>query len=155
VAREKEGEAAPLKVSKMVQIQWREDRPELLKVQIALRVKRPEPKMPDPKEALLVHVDANSDYGLAVVYAVFDGVRVKVLETPKLRPPNRGRRLRAAAKREAAAAYGSKRGVNLALARLSKRFNARDWVKAAVANDLQESLPAREGQEHNEELRRA
>jgi hypothetical protein len=38
-----------------------------------------------------------------------------------------------AAKRENAAAYGSKLGINLALARLSKRFNSRSWVKAAAA----------------------
>ena len=41
--------------------------------------------------------------------------------------------MRAAAKRETAAAYGSKRRINLALARLSKRFNSRGWVKAAAA----------------------
>jgi len=132
--QEKEREVAPLKVTKIVRIQWREDEhPELLKVQIVLRVERPVPRMPDPRSALLVYVDANSDYGIACVYAVSDGSETKVLETPKLRPPNRGRRLRAAAKRQAAAAYGHKRGINLALARLSKRFRARGWVKAAAA----------------------
>jgi hypothetical protein len=102
-------------------------------VQIVLRVERLEPVMPDPRGALLCYVDANSDYGIACVLALSDGAETKVLETPKLRPPNRGRRLRAAAKRQAAAAYGHKRGVNLALARLSKKFKARGWVKAAAA----------------------
>jgi hypothetical protein len=128
--QEKEREVAPLKITKIVRIQWREDRhPELLKVQIVLRVKRQKPVAPEPKGALLCYVDANSDYGITCVYAVFDGTKTKVLETPKLRPPNRGRRLKAAAKRQAAAAYGHKRGVNLALARLSTRFRARGWVK--------------------------
>jgi len=131
--QEKEREVAPLKVAKIVRVQWREDRPEYLKVQIVLRVERKKPVMPDPKSALLVYVDANSDYGIVAVYAVSDGSETKVLETPKLRPPNRGRRLRAAAKRQAAAAYGHKRGINLALARRSKRFNAKGWVKAAAA----------------------
>jgi len=131
--QEKEREVAPLKVTKIVRVQWREDRPEYLKVQIVLRVERKKPVMPDPKSALLCYVDANSDYGIVAVYAVSDGVRTKVLETPKLRPPNRSRRLKAAAKRQAAAAYGHKRGINLALARLSTRFRAKGWVKAAAA----------------------
>jgi hypothetical protein len=132
--QEKEREVAPLKVTKIVRTQWREDEyPERLKVQIVLRVERPKPVIPDPRGALLVYVDANGDYGIACVYAVSDGAETKVLETPKLKPPNRGRRLRAAAKRQAAAAYGHKRGVNLALARLSKKFKARGWVKAAAA----------------------
>ena len=98
--QEKEREVAPLKVTKIARIQWREDkRPEYLKVQIVLRIERPVPRMPDPKSALLVYVDANSDYGIVAVYAVSDGTETKVLETPKLRPPNRGKRLRAAAKR--------------------------------------------------------
>jgi len=42
--KEKEREVAPLKVSKNVRIQWREDKnPEALKVQIVLRVERPRP----------------------------------------------------------------------------------------------------------------
>jgi hypothetical protein len=132
--QEKEREVAPLKVTRTVRIQWREDEhPELLKVQIVLRVERKKPEMPDPKGALLCYVDANSDYGIVAVYAVSDSVRTKVLETPKLRPPNRGRRLKAAAKRQAAAAYGHKRGINLALARRSTRFRAKGWVKAAAA----------------------
>jgi hypothetical protein len=67
------------------------------------------------------------------------------LETPKLRPPNRGRRLRAAAKRQAAAAYGHKRGINLALARLSKRFKARGWVKAAAAQIFKKAFQRASG----------
>jgi hypothetical protein len=64
--QEKEREVAPLKVAKIVRIQWREDKhPELLKVQIVLRVERKKPEMPDPKSALLCYVDANSDYGIA------------------------------------------------------------------------------------------
>jgi hypothetical protein len=132
--QEKEQEVAPLKVTKIVRVQWREDKhPELLKVQIVLRVERQKPVMPDPKGALLVYADANSDYGIACVFALSNGSETKVLETPKLRPPNRSRRLRAAAKRQAAAAYGHKRGINLALARLSTRFRAKGWVKAAAA----------------------
>jgi hypothetical protein len=131
--QEKEREVAPLKVAKIVRIQWREDKPEYLKVQIVLRVERQKPVMPDPKSALLCYVDANSGYGIVAVYAVSDGSETKVLETPKLKPPNRGRRLGAAAKRQAAAAYGHKRGINLALARLSERFRAKGWVKAAAA----------------------
>jgi hypothetical protein len=66
--REKEAEVAPLKVTKIVRIQWREDEhPELLKVQIVLRVERKKPVAPDPKSALLCYVDANSDYGIAAV----------------------------------------------------------------------------------------
>jgi hypothetical protein len=132
--QEKEAEVAPLKVAKIVRIQWREDRhPELLKVQIVLRVERPEPRMPDPRGALLCYVDANSDYGIACVYAVSDGSETKVLETPKLRPPNRTLRLMEAARRMRAAAQGRKPNVNYALARLSERFDARGWVKAAAA----------------------
>jgi len=132
--QEKEAEVAPLKVTKIVRIQWREDRhPELLKVQIVLRVERKEPVMPDPNSALLVYVDANSDYGIVAVYAVSDGTTTKVLETPKLRPPNRGRRLMEAARRRRAAAEGRKPSVNYALARLSERFDARGWVKSAAA----------------------
>jgi hypothetical protein len=144
--QEKEREVAPLKVTKTVRIQWREDkRPEYLKVQIVLRVERKEPVMPEPKGALLCYVDANSDYGIACVLAVSDGSETRVLETPKLRPPNRGRRLRAAAKRQAAAAYGHKRGVNLALARLSTRFRARGWVKAAAARIFKKAFQRANG----------
>jgi hypothetical protein len=130
--QEKEREVAPLKVTKTVRVQWREDKPEHLKVQIVLRVERPEPRMPDPKGALLCYVDANSDYGIVAVYAVSDGSETKVPETPKLRPPNRGRRLMETAKRMRAAAEGRKPSVNYALARLSERFDARGWVKAAA-----------------------
>jgi hypothetical protein len=144
--QEKEAEVAPLKVAKIVRVQWREDEhPERLKVQIVLRVERKEPVMPEPKGALLCYVDANSDYGIACVYAVSDGTKTKVLETPKLRPPNRGRRLKAAAKRQAAAAYGHKRGINLALARLSKRFDARGWVKAAAARIFKKAFQRASG----------
>jgi hypothetical protein len=143
--QEKEREVAPLKVTKIVRVQWREDRPEYLKVQIVLRVERKKPVMPDPKGALLVYVDANSDYGIVAVYAVSDGSETKVLETPKLRPPNRGRRLKAAAKRQAAAAYGHKRGINLALARLSTRFRARGWVKAAAAKIFKKAFQRASG----------
>jgi transposase len=144
--QEKEREVAPLKVTKIVRIQWREDEhPERLKVQIVLRVERPEPRMPDPRGALLCYVDANSDYGIACVYAVFDGVRTKVLETPKLRPPNRGRRLMEAARRMRAAARGRKPSVNHALARLSERFRARGWVKAAAARIFRKAFQRASG----------
>jgi len=143
--QEKEKEVAPLKVTKIVRIQWREDKPELLKVQIVLRVERLKPLTPDPKGALLVYADANSDYGIACVLALSDGAETKVLETPKLRPPNRGRRLRAAAKRQAAAAYGHKRGVNLALARRSTRFRAKGWVKAAAAQIFKKAFQIANG----------
>jgi hypothetical protein len=144
--QEKEREVAPLKVTKVVRVQWREDEhPELLKVQIVLRVERKKPEMPDPRGALLCYVDANSDYGIACVYAVSDGTTTKVLETPKLRPPNRGQRLKAAAKRQAAAAYGHKRGINLALARLSKRFRAKGWVKAAAARIFKKAFQRANG----------
>ena len=143
--QEKEREVAPLKVAKTVRIQWREDRPEYLKVQIVLRVERQKPVAPDPRGALLCYVDANSDYGIACVYAVSDGSETKVLETPKLRPPNRGRRLKAAAKRQAAAAYGHKRGINLALARLSTRFRAKGWVKATAAQIFKKAFQRASG----------
>jgi hypothetical protein len=143
--QEKEREVAPLKVTKIVRIQWREDKPEHLKVQIVLRVERQKPVMPEPKGALLCYVDANSDYGIVAVYAVSDGSETKVLETPKLRPPNRSKRLRAAAKRQAAAAYGHKRGINLALARLSTRFRARGWVKAAAAQIFKKAFQRASG----------
>jgi hypothetical protein len=143
--QEKEREVAPLKVTKIVRIQWREDNPSFLKVQIVLRVERQKPVMPEPKGALLCYVDANSDYGIVAVYAVSDGSETKVLETPKLRPPNRSKRLRAAAKRQAAAAYGHKRGINLALARLSKRFRARGWVKAAAARIFKKAFQRANG----------
>jgi len=143
--QEKEAEVAPLKVAKTVRVQWREDRPEYLKVQIVLRVERRKPVMPDPRGALLCYVDANSDYGIVAVYAVSDGTTTKVLETPKLRPPNRSRRLKAAAKRQAAAAYGHKRGINLALARLSTRFRARGWVKAATARIFKKAFQRANG----------
>jgi len=144
--QEKEREVAPLKATKIVRIQWREDRhPELLKVQIVLRVERKEPVMPDPKSALLVYVDANSDYGIVAVYAVSDGTTTKVLETPKLRPPNRGGRLMEAARRMRAAARGRKPNVNYALARLSERFDARGWVKAAAARIFKKAFKRASG----------
>jgi len=129
---EKKG-GAPLKVHKTMRIQWREDKdPKMLKVQIVLRVQRPRPPQPDPKEALLCYIDVNSRYGFAVVFASFDGERVRVHETLKLRPPNQGRRLKEAAKRGRAAAHGSKPNVNYALARLTEKFDASGWVKAAA-----------------------
>jgi hypothetical protein len=144
--QDKEAEVAPLKVAKTVRIQWREDEcPELLKVQIVLRVERKKPEMPDPKGALLVYVDANTDYGIACVYAVSDGRETKVLETPKLRPPNRGRRLMEAARRMRAAAQGRKPSVNYALARLSERFDARGWVKAAAAQIFKKAFQRASG----------
>jgi len=146
--QEKEREVAPLKVTKTVRIQWREDkRPEYLKVQIVLRVERPKPVMPDPKGRIALL--RGRELGLRdrrACYAVSDGSETKVLETPKLRPhPNRGRRLKAAAKRQAAAAYGHKRGINLALARLSKRFRARGWVKAAAAQIFKKAFQRANG----------
>ncbi len=131
--RDKEHEVAPLKVHKTVRIQWREDRdPKTLRVQIVLRVRRPRPPRPDPKSALLVHVDVNSAYGIALIFASYEDGYAKIHETLKLRPPNRGRRLKEAAKRERAAAYGSKPNKNRALARLTMKFDAQGWVKAAA-----------------------
>jgi transposase len=101
--------------------------------------------VPDPKGSLLVYVDANSDYGIACVYAVSDGIRTKVLETPKLRPPNRGGRLMEAARRMRAAAEGRKPSVNYALARLSERFDARGWVKAAAAQIFKKAFQRASG----------
>jgi hypothetical protein len=143
--QDKEREVAPLKVTKIVRIQWREDNPSFLKVQIVLRVERKKPEMPDPKGALLCYVDANSDYGIAAVYAVSDGSETKVLETPKLKPPNRGRRLMEAARRMRAAASGRKPSVNYALARLSERFDARGWVKAAAAKIFKKAFQRASG----------
>jgi len=144
--QEKEREVAPLKVAKIVRVQWREDRqPEYLKVQIVLRVERKEPVMPEPRSALLVYVDANSDYGIACVLAISDGSETKVLETPKLKPPNRGRRLMEAARRMRAAAEGRKPNVNYALARLSERFDARGWVKAAAARIFKKAFQRARG----------
>ncbi|MCC6051320.1 MAG: transposase, partial [Thermofilum sp.] len=143
--QEKEREVAPLKVTKIVRVQWREDKPEHLKVQIVLRVERKEPVMPDPKSALLVYVDANSDYGIACVYAVSDGSETRVLETPKLRPPNRGGRLMEAARRMRAAMQGRKPNINYALARLSERFDARGWVKAAAARIFEKAFQRASG----------
>jgi hypothetical protein len=143
--QEKEAEVAPLKVTKIVRVQWREDRPEYLKVQIALRVERKEPVAPDPKSALLCYVDANSDYGIACVLAISDGSETKVLETPKLKPPNRGRRLMEAARRMRAAARGRKPNVNYALARLSERFDARGWVKSAAARIFKKAFQRASG----------
>jgi transposase len=143
--QEKEREVAPLKVTKTVRVQWREDKPEHLRVQIVLRVERQKPVMPDPKGALLAYVDANSDYGIVAVYAVFDGSETKVLETPKLRPPNRSRRLMEAARRRRAAARGRKLNVNYALARLSERFDSRGWVKAAAAQIFKKAFKRASG----------
>ena len=86
-----------------------------------------------PREALLCYVDVNSSYGIAAVFASFDGGRVKIFETLKHRPPNQGRRLREAAKRQRAAVHGSKPNVNRAIARLTMKFDSRGWVKAAAA----------------------
>jgi transposase len=110
-----------------------------------LRVERKKPEMPDPRSALLVYVDANSDYGIVAVYAVSDGGETRVLETPKLRPPNRGRRLMEAARRMRAAAEGRKPSVNYALARLSERFDARGWVKAAAARIFRKAFQRASG----------
>ena len=53
--------------------------------------------------------------------------------------------MRAAAKRQAAAAYGHKRGINLALARLSTRFRARGWVKSAAAKIFKKAFQRASG----------
>ncbi|MCC6065486.1 MAG: transposase [Thermofilum sp.] len=143
--QEKEREVAPLKVTKIVRIQWREDRPEYLKVQIVLRVERKEPVAPEPRSALLCYVDANSDYGIVAVYAVSDGSETKVLETPKLKPPNRSGRLMEAARRMRAAAEGRKPSVNYALARLSERFDSRGWVKSAAARIFKKAFQRASG----------
>jgi ribosomal protein S27AE len=144
--QEKEAEVAPLKVTKTVRIQWREDRhPEYLKVQIVLRVERPRPERPDPEKALLVYVDVNSNYGLVTVLAVSDGTETKVLETPKLRPPNRTPRLIEAARRKHAAAQDRKRDTNYALARLSERFSAKGWVKSATAQIFRKAFQRANG----------
>jgi hypothetical protein len=143
--QEKEREVAPLKVAKIVRVQWREDRPEYLKVQIVLRVERKKPVMPDPKGALLCYVDANSDYGIACVLALSNGTETKVLETPKLRPPNRSRRLREAARRKQAAAQGRKPNVNYALARLTESFDSRGWVKSAAARIFKKAFQRANG----------
>jgi len=144
--QEKEREVAPLKVAKIARIQWREDEhPELPKVQIVLRVERKKPVMPEPKGALLCYVDANSDYGIVAVYAVSDGSETRVLETPKLKPPNRGGRLMEAARRRRAAARGRKPSVNYALARLSERFDARGWVKSATARIFKKAFQRASG----------
>jgi len=138
--KEKEDEVAPLKVHKTVRIQWCPERAQTLKVQIVFRVERPKPPRPDPKEALLCYVDVNSAYGIAVVIAAYDGERIKVFETLKFRPPNQGRRLREAAKKMRAAVYGSKPNVNYALARLSMKFDASGWVKAAAAEIFKKAM---------------
>ena len=143
--QEKEREVAPLKVTKIVRIQWREDRPEYLKVQIVLRVERKEPVAPEPRSALLCYVDANSDYGIVAVYTVSDGSETKVLETPKLKPPNRSGRLMEAARRMRAAAEGRKPSVNYALARLSERFDSRGWVKSAAARIFKKAFQRASG----------
>jgi transposase len=101
--------------------------------------------MPDPKGRIALLRGRELGLRDRRVYAVSDGSETKVLETPKLRPPNRGRRLKAAAKRQAAAAYGHKRGINLALARLSKRFRARGWVKAAAAQIFKKAFQRASG----------
>jgi len=129
-----------------VRIQWREDKdPKTLKVQIILRVQRPRPEMPDPAESVLCFVDVNSAYGMAVVIAAYDGERVKVFETPKFRPLNQGRRLRETAKKMRAAAYGSKPNVNYALARLTEKFDASGWVKAAAAEIFKKAMKYAKG----------
>jgi len=144
--KEKEREAAPLKVSKTVRIQWREDKdPKTLKVQIILRVQRPRLERPDPRSALLCYVDVNSNYGIAAIFASFDEGYAKIHETLKLRPPNQGRRLREAAKRERAAAYGSKPNVNYALARLTEKFEAKGWVQSAVAEIFKKAMKYAKG----------
>jgi len=126
-------------------VQWREDRPEYLKVQIVLRVERRKPVVPDPKGALLCYVDTNSDYGIVAIYAVSDGAETKVLETPKLRPPNRSRRLMEAARRRRAAEKGRKPNVNYALARLSEKFRAKSWVKSAAARIFKKAFKRASG----------
>uniref|UniRef100_A0A7C4BA05 Transposase n=1 Tax=Thermofilum pendens TaxID=2269 RepID=A0A7C4BA05_THEPE len=145
--KEKEREVAPLRVHKTVLIQWRPERAQVLKVQIVLKVERPRPPRPDPRDALLVFIDINSSYGFAAVFASFNGSRVLVHETMKLRPPNRGRRLREAAKRQQAAAHGSKPNVNYALARLSMRFDARGWVKKAAAEIFKKAFTYARGRD--------
>jgi len=85
-------------------------------------------------------VDVNSAYGISVIFAAYDEGYTKIHETLKLRPPNRGRRLREAAKRGRAAAHGSKPNVNYALARLSEKFDASGWVKAAAAEIFKKAM---------------
>jgi len=143
--KEKESEVTPLKPSKTVRIQWRPERTQMLKVQIVLRVERPRPPRPDPREALLVFIDANSRYGFAVVFAAYDSQYVKVYETPKFRPPSRGKRMRESAKRKSAASHGVKTNINFALARLTEEFDSRGWVEATIAQILKKALIYAEG----------
>ena len=138
--RDKELEVAPLKVHKTVRIQWRPERAQALKVQIVFRVQRPRPPQPDPKNALLVYIDVNSSYGIAAIFAAYEDGYTKIYETLKLRPPNRGRRLKEAAKQQRAAAHGSKPNKNRAIARLTMKFNARGWVKSAAAEIFRKAM---------------
>jgi len=142
---EKEREVEPLKVHRTVRIQWRPERAQALKVQIILRVQRPRPAQPDPRSALLVYVDVNSSYGIAAIFASFDEGYAKIHETLKLRPPNQTRRLKEAAKRGRAAAHGSKPNVNRALARLTMKFDASGWVKAAAAEIFRKAMKYAKG----------
>jgi len=143
--RDKEREVAPLTVRKTARIQWRPERAQALKVQIILRLQRPRPPRPDPKSALLVYVDVNSNYGIAAIFASYDEGYAKIHETLKLRPPNRGRRLREAAKRKQAAARGSKPNVNRAIARLTEEFDSEGWKKKAIAEIFKRALKYAKG----------
>ena len=66
-------------------------------------------------------------------------------ETLKLKPPNRGRRLKEAAKQQRAAAHGSKSNVNYALARLTMKFDSRGWVQSAAAEIFKKALAYAKG----------
>jgi len=101
--------------------------------------------MPDPKGALLVL--RGRELGLR------DRVRLRGLRRERdegfgdaeAAASEQGSAAEAAAKRQAAAAYGHKRGINLALARLSKRFRARGWVKAAAARIFKKAFQRASG----------
>jgi len=74
-----EGEVAPLKPATSARIARSGGR---LEVFLVLKVEKPKPARPDPRQALLVYVRA-TEYGLAVVAASCGGGRAEIRDTAK------------------------------------------------------------------------
>jgi len=115
--KEREREVAPLKPAQSARFRLRGSK---LEVQLVLKVRRPQPEKPDPRQALLVYVRAHS-YGFAVVFASYDGKRVKVNE-------------RRALVSEAARAWLRKASARAKRRRrtVPPRLKVRRWVEAAT-----------------------
>lgn len=110
---EREREVEPLKPARFALVGARRGRVEL---RLVLKVKRPRPARPDPRQALLVYV-RTTEWGLAAVFASYDEGYAKIHE---------------AAKRAPRAVWLQVKATGGA-ARAPEDYDARAWVRAAAA----------------------